>query len=61
MRKTAGLGHRLVPATVNGRAGLVATADDRPITVISFDVADGRIVACYLVRNPDKLARITLT
>ena len=25
---------------------------------INLDVADGRVTACFVVRNPDKLARV---
>jgi hypothetical protein len=28
------------------------------VNVLTFDVADGRIAAVYIVRNPDKLARV---
>ena len=28
------------------------------INILTFDVADGRIVACYAIRNPDKLRRV---
>ncbi len=40
---------------INGRPGALVLSGGRPDTVFSLDVADGRIVAVYLVRNPDKL------
>jgi RNA polymerase sigma-70 factor (ECF subfamily) len=43
---------------VNGRPGLMAVLDGEVINVLTFDVAEGRIAACYAVRNPDKLRRI---
>ncbi|WP_435878763.1 RNA polymerase sigma factor SigJ [Streptomyces klenkii] len=40
---------------INGRPGALVLSGGRPDTALSLDVADGRIVAVYLVRNPDKL------
>jgi RNA polymerase sigma-70 factor, ECF subfamily len=43
-------------ATVNGRPGLVGYFEDgRPQSVVSLDVAEGRIRAVRIVVNPDKL------
>jgi RNA polymerase sigma-70 factor (ECF subfamily) len=44
--------------TVNGALGFYVEEDGRPVQTISFDVRDGRIAAVYIVRNPDKLARV---
>ncbi|MFF5129435.1 RNA polymerase sigma factor SigJ [Streptomyces syringium] len=44
---------------INGRPGLCVLSRGRPDTVFSLDVADGRITAIYLMRNPDKLAGLT--
>jgi RNA polymerase sigma-70 factor (ECF subfamily) len=52
----AGLDLRRV--RVNGRPGLLAVLDGQVVNVLTLDVIDGRIAACYVVRNPDKLARI---
>ncbi|HYY21244.1 MAG TPA: RNA polymerase sigma factor SigJ [Thermoleophilaceae bacterium] len=43
------------PAVVNGAAGLVVASPRRPIAVIGFTVAGGRIVAIDLVADPAKL------
>ena len=43
------------PAVVNGSAGLIVVPHDRPIAVIGFAIADGRIVEIDLVADPDKL------
>jgi RNA polymerase sigma-70 factor (ECF subfamily) len=43
------------PAVVNGAAGLVIAPGPRPISVIGFTVAEGRIVEIDLVADPDKL------
>jgi len=50
----------LVPKRVNGRPGFVAQHAGEIHSVLTFDVADGRIVNCFIVRNPDKLARVRL-
>jgi RNA polymerase sigma-70 factor (ECF subfamily) len=42
---------------VNGRPGVMAVLDGQDFHVLTLDVVDGRIAACYIVRNPDKLAR----
>jgi RNA polymerase sigma-70 factor (ECF subfamily) len=43
------------PAIVNGAAGLVVVPGRRPIAVLGFTVARGRIVELDLVADPDKL------
>jgi RNA polymerase sigma-70 factor (ECF subfamily) len=43
---------------VNGQPGLMATLGGWVVNVLTLDVAGGRIAACYVVRNPDKLARV---
>jgi RNA polymerase sigma-70 factor (ECF subfamily) len=43
---------------VNGRPGVMTLLDGQVINVLTLDVIDGRIAACYVVRNPEKLARI---
>jgi RNA polymerase sigma-70 factor (ECF subfamily) len=42
---------------VNGLPGLLAVHQGQVVNVLTLDVIDGRIAACYVVRNPDKLAR----
>lgn len=59
-RKFACEGRRLLPAHVNGEAGVVAVTGARRST-IAFDVdADGRISAIYVVTNPDKLTTVSV-
>jgi RNA polymerase sigma-70 factor, ECF subfamily len=48
------------PALVNGAAGLVITPGHRPIAVIGFTVAEGRVVEIDLVADPDKLRDVSL-
>ncbi|MEZ5665890.1 MAG: RNA polymerase sigma factor SigJ [Alphaproteobacteria bacterium] len=47
------------PVTLNGAPGLVAFVDGALDQTFAIDVADGRIAAVYVVRNPDKLAAVT--
>lgn len=47
------------PARINGLPGLILAQPDGPTTVALQPDADGRIVALYLVRNPDKLRHLT--
>ncbi|MBO4271003.1 sigma-70 family RNA polymerase sigma factor [Microbispora triticiradicis] len=49
----------LVPASVNGRPGLLRHREGRLVTVIGLTVANGRITAVDMVLNPEKLARLT--
>lgn len=44
------------PALVNGLAGLVNTVADRLVSVMSFTVSDGEIVAIDILSDPDRLA-----
>ncbi len=45
-------------ATVNGLAGYVMREEDGSINTMAFEPRDGRIVAIYLVRNPEKLRHV---
>lgn len=45
---------------VNGQPGFAFTTDGRLETVCAIDIVNGRIRRCFLIRNPDKLARISL-
>jgi RNA polymerase sigma-70 factor, ECF subfamily len=46
------------PATVNGLAGLVLREDDGAIDTLAFEHDGRRIVAIYVVRNPEKLRHV---
>ncbi len=48
----------VTPLEVNGGPGLRVDVAGELALVGSLDVADGRVRALYLVRNPDKLARV---
>jgi len=45
-------------ATVNGLAGFVIREQDGGIDTMAFDHREGRIVAIYVVRNPEKLRHV---
>ncbi|MFF2848781.1 RNA polymerase sigma factor SigJ [Streptomyces sp. NPDC058001] len=45
--------------TVNGQPGLVTQQGGVTVTVMAFDIADGRIKHIWSVRNPEKLRRWT--
>lgn len=46
---------------VNGQPGLARFIDGKLESIQSFEVADNRIVAIHVQRNPDKLARAAVT
>ena len=49
------------PALVNGAAGVVVTARGRPITVMGFTVAEGRIVGIDAIAEPARVRRLAGT
>ncbi|MGW0084729.1 RNA polymerase sigma-70 factor [Streptomyces sp. NPDC003393] len=40
---------------VNGGPAVLVLSGGRPDSVVQVDVADGRVLAVYIIRNPDKL------
>ncbi len=53
--------HSARPALVNGAAGIVSTADGQPMSVMSFTVTSGKIVAIDILADPDRLRHLDLT
>jgi RNA polymerase sigma-70 factor (ECF subfamily) len=53
-----GTSARVLEETVNGAPGFYIEEDGHPVQTISFGIRDGRITEVYIVRNPDKLARL---
>jgi RNA polymerase sigma-70 factor (ECF subfamily) len=49
------------PALINGAAGVVVVANERPLFVMAFTVADGRIAAIDVLADPDRLQKLDLT
>ncbi|XXJ61014.1 RNA polymerase sigma factor SigJ [Embleya sp. MST-111070] len=59
LRRIRKLGASLHPVLVNGRPGVVFhDAEDRVLSVVELDIADGMIRAIHSVANPDKLAHL---
>ncbi len=52
------LGVRQRFVEINGQPGVVSYQDGRPQSVFTFEVADGRIQAIYIVTNPEKLRHL---
>ncbi|MBT2402126.1 MULTISPECIES: RNA polymerase sigma factor SigJ [unclassified Streptomyces] len=48
------------PVLVNGVAGVLVAAGGRPLSVMSFTVAGGRILAIDVFADPDRLSRLDL-
>jgi RNA polymerase sigma-70 factor (ECF subfamily) len=48
------------PALVNGAAGIVVTARGRPLSVLGFTVAAGRIVEIDIITDPERLGQLDL-
>ena len=49
------------PALVNGAPGLVAARNGRPVSVLGFTVANGRIVEIDILTDPNRLEQLDLT
>lgn len=49
------------PALVNGAAGIVATVDGRPVSVLAFTITGGKIAAIDVLADPERLGRLDLT
>jgi RNA polymerase sigma-70 factor (ECF subfamily) len=49
---------KIKPLRINGRPGFYIQTPEKIEVSYSIDVEDGRIAALYIMRNPDKLARL---
>ena len=49
-----------IPALVNGAAGVVVITNGRPLVVMGFTVARGKIVEIDCLLDPERLARLDL-
>jgi RNA polymerase sigma factor (sigma-70 family) len=49
---------RLHPAVVNGAAGVVITVGGRPLTVMGFTIAGGRVLEIDAIADVDRVGRI---
>jgi RNA polymerase sigma factor (sigma-70 family) len=50
----------LRPAVVNGAAGVVVVANEVPVAVWGFTVANGKVVAIDMLADPERLSRLGL-
>lgn len=58
LMKKAPLGLEFRRVQVNGLPGVMVLLGSEILHVLTLDIIDGRIANVYVVRNPDKLARI---
>lgn len=58
-KRGASAGAEVTLASVNGGAALIVREEGRLATVIGFEVSPSGTSAIWLVRNPDKLARLS--
>ena len=56
----AGPGNRLEVTTYNGAPAMIVFSDEQPDSVFTIEVAEGRITNFYVIRNPEKLASVTV-
>ncbi len=56
----AGPGYRLEVTTYNGAPAVIVFSDEHPDGVFTIEVAGGRITNFYVIRNPEKLASVTV-
>lgn len=49
----------LQPMWIDGLPGYVSRERDDVLQTTAFEIEDGRIIAIYITRNPDKLGRVT--
>jgi RNA polymerase sigma-70 factor (ECF subfamily) len=49
---------RISERTINGEPGFWIEEGGRAVQTMAFDIRQGRIDSVYVVRNPDKLARL---
>lgn len=52
---------RVLPALVNGAAGVVVMAADRPVSVMAFTVVAGQVVTVDALGDPERLQRLDLS
>lgn len=57
-RLGARAGGDILPALVNGAAGVVIISGGRPTTVMGFTIADGKIIEIDAIGDPERVARV---
>jgi RNA polymerase sigma-70 factor (ECF subfamily) len=48
------------PVLVNGAAGVLVAPGGRPVSLMAFTVADGRVVEIDAIADPERLSRLEL-
>lgn len=56
----AGAEYRIQAATYNSSPAVIVYRDERPDSVFTIEVIDGKIANFYAMRNPEKLASVTV-
>ena len=56
----AGSEYRIQPATYNSAPAMIVYRDEEPDSVFLIEVIDGKITNFYAMRNPAKLASVTV-
>lgn len=51
----------VLPALINGAAGVVVAANGRPMFVMAFTVTEGKIAAIEVLADPDRLQHLDIT
>ncbi|HEY5221571.1 MAG TPA: RNA polymerase sigma factor SigJ [Microbacteriaceae bacterium] len=49
----------ILPAVVNGGPGVIVTMAGRPVTVMGFTIADGKVIEIDSISDPARVERIT--
>jgi RNA polymerase sigma-70 factor (ECF subfamily) len=55
-----GTEYRVLPSSYNGAPAVLVYRDDAPDSVVTIEMAGGRITDFYVIRNPEKLASATV-
>ena len=58
LMKKAPAGLEIRRVRVNGQPGILALVGGEIVNLVTFDAVDGRIATCFVMRNPEKLARV---
>ena len=51
----------VLPATINGAAGVVVFAEGRPMSLMGFTVVAGRVAAIDVIADAERLQKLDLT
>lgn len=57
---SARLAAHSTPVFIDGRPGVAATFGDRVVSLMSFDIADGRVVGLHVLADPQRLQGLAI-